>query len=598
MLLELQNTVLKMIARGDSLQATMDRLCGQVEALAPGVVCSVLAKDKDGFMHPLAGPSLPEDYNAAIDGIAAGPNVGSCGASAFLGVPVAVIDIATDPRWVDFKHLPLPLGLLACWSSPIFDKKGRVIGTFALYFKERRGPTNLEQALVEACLPACTVAMELHERLLEQERQSKTDALTDLPNRAAFEHDIETRKLLPWALLLIDVDHLKTVNDTFGHLAGDELIRIVASRLSRCAGADKVYRLGGDEFAVIMATNCSQAVLSRGWDMVAAAKSAADCKGHTVYPTVTAGGAIYTDGNTDITRQNADLALYHAKETRRGTFVLHDRALVTSISGRMGAIRMVADALEDDRIEAYYQPVIRLDSGEIVGVEALCRIRAQDGSIVPASDFHEATKDGRVAGLITGRMVARVAQDIGDWLAMGIPFQHVGINVSAPDFHSGRLSNLLQTEFACAGVDLKHVILEVTESVYLGQRDQPVSREIKALRKAGLKIALDDFGTGFASLTHLLTVPVDIIKIDRSFVERLSAGEIGAAVVEGILHIARNIGVRVVAEGIESESQAVALREMGCVLGQGFLYSRAVDKATMTTLLLQRAQGIEQRAVA
>ena len=598
MLLELQNTVLKMIARGDSLQATMDRLCGQVEALAPGVVCSVLAKDKDGFMHPLAGPSLPEDYNAAIDGIAAGPNVGSCGASAFLGVPVAVIDIATDPRWVDFKHLPLPLGLLACWSSPIFDKKGRVIGTFALYFKERRGPTNLEQALVEACLPACTVAMELHERLLEQERQSPTDALTDLPNRAAFEHDIETRKLLPWALLLIDVDHLKTVNDTFGHLAGDELIRIVASRLSRCAGADKVYRLGGDEFAVIMATNCSQAVLSRGWDMVAAAKSAADCKGHTVYPTVTAGGAIYTDGNTDITRQNADLALYHAKETRRGTFVLHDRALVTSISGRMGAIRMVADALEDDRIEAYYQPVIRLDSGEIVGVEALCRIRAQDGSIVPASDFHEATKDGRVAGLITGRMVARVAQDIGDWLAMGIPFQHVGINVSAPDFHSGRLSNLLQTEFACAGVDLKHVILEVTESVYLGQRDQPVSREIKALRKAGLKIALDDFGTGFASLTHLLTVPVDIIKIDRSFVERLSAGEIGAAVVEGILHIARNIGVRVVAEGIESESQAVALREMGCVLGQGFLYSRAVDKATMTTLLLQRAQGIEQRAVA
>ena len=598
MLLELQNTVLKMIARGDSLQATMDRLCGQVEALAPGVVCSVLAKDKDGFMHPLAGPSLPEDYNAAIDGIAAGPNVGSCGASAFLGVPVAVIDIATDPRWVDFKHLPLPLGLLACWSSPIFDKKGRVIGTFALYFKERRGPTNLEQALVEACLPACTVALELHERLLEQERQSKTDALTDLPNRAAFEHDIETRKLLPWALLLIDVDHLKTVNDTFGHLAGDELIRIVASRLSRCAGADKVYRLGGDEFAVIMATNCSQAVLSRGWDMVAAAKSAADCKGHTVYPTVTAGGAIYTDGNTDITRQNADLALYHAKETRRGTFVLHDRALVTSISGRMGAIRMVADALEDDRIEAYCQPVIRLDSGEIVGVEALCRIRAQDGSIVPASDFHEATKDGRVAGLITGRMVARVAQDIGDWLAMGIPFQHVGINVSAPDFHSGRLSNLLQTEFACAGVDLKHVILEVTESVYLGQRDQPVSREIKALRKAGLKIALDDFGTGFASLTHLLTVPVDIIKIDRSFVERLSAGEIGAAVVEGILHIARNIGVRVVAEGIESESQAVALREMGCVLGQGFLYSRAVDKATMTTLLLQRAQGIEQRAVA
>ena len=598
MLLELQNTVLKMIARGDSLQATMDRLCDQVEALAPGVVCSVLAKDKNGYMHPLAGPSLPEQYSAAIDGIPAGPNVGSCGASAFLGVPIAVVDIATDPRWVDFKHLPLPLGLLACWSSPIFDKQGRVIGTFAFYFRERRGPTKLEKALVEACLPACTVAMELHERLLEQERQSKTDALTDLPNRAAFQHDIETRKLSEWALLLIDVDHLKTVNDTFGHLAGDDLIRTVATRLSRCARSDEVYRLGGDEFAVIMATDSKETVMSRGWDMVAAARSAAECKGHTVYPTVTVGGAIHADGNADVTRQNADFALYHAKETRRGTFVLHDRTLATSISGRMSAIRMVADALEDNRIDAHYQPVIRLDSGEIVGVEALCRVKAEDGSIVPACDFHEATKDARVAGLITGRMVARVARDVGDWLAMGIPFQHVGINVSAPDFHSGGLSDLLQTEFARAAVDLKHVILEVTESVYLGQRDQPVSREIKALRDAGLKIALDDFGTGFASLTHLLTVPVDIIKIDRSFVERLSAGDVGAAVVEGILHIARNIGVRVVAEGVETESQAAVLRGMGCVLGQGFLYSRAVDKREMTKLLLERAQDIENRAVA
>jgi EAL domain-containing protein (putative c-di-GMP-specific phosphodiesterase class I) len=142
------------------------------------------------------------------------------------------------------------------------------------------------------------------------------------------------------------------------------------------------------------------------------------------------------------------------------------------------------------------------------------------------------------------------------------------------------------------------VILEVTESVYLGHHDQAISREIRALREAGLKIALDDFGTGFASLTHLLTVPVDIIKIDRSFVEKLTAEDVGAAIVEGILHIARNIGLRVVAEGIETESQAKALRGMGCLLGQGFLYARAVDKGSMTKLLFDRAQGMERSAVA
>lgn len=231
-------------------------------------------------------------------------------------------------------------------------------------------------------------------------------------------------------------------------------------------------------------------------------------------------------------------------------------------------------------------------------MEALCRVKSQDGSIIPASDFHEATKDARVAGLITERMVAQAARDVAGWLAIGVPFQHVGINVSAADFQGGGLSGLIETEFARAGVELKHVILEVTESVYLGHREQPVSREIKALREAGLKIALDDFGTGFASLTHLLTVPVDIIKIDRSFVERLSSGDVGTAVVEGILHIARNIGVRVVAEGIETDGQARALKDMGCILGQGFLYSPAVDRLEMTRLLLDHAQGSDSRAVA
>jgi diguanylate cyclase (GGDEF)-like protein len=592
MLLELQNAVLKMIARGESLHATMDRLCREVEAMAPGALCSLLALDEHGILHPLAGPSLPPEYSAAIDGVAAGPNIGSCGTAAFLGEAVAVTDIETDLRWVDFKHLPLPLGLLACWSSPIFDKGGRVIGTFAFYFTERRGPTNFERALVEASLPVCTIAMELHERLLQHERQSRTDALTGLPNRAGFDHDIDGRMPAAWAMLLIDVDHLKTVNDTFGHLTGDALIRVVASRLSQSAHPHQTYRLGGDEFAVIVDSSEPEELRIVAEEISADVKAAADCNGHVILPTVTIGGAVHAGASAEATRQNADFALYHAKETCRGSIVLHNRALGTAISERVDAVRMVALALEENRIEAHYQPIVRLDTREIVGVEALCRVRAPDGTIIPAADFHEATKDARVAGVLTRRMVAQVARDVGRWLSMGIPFQHVGINVSAADFQAGGLSDLLRHEFSTSRVDLKHAILEVTESVYLGHRDQPVASEIRALREAGLKVALDDFGTGFASLTHLLTVPVDIIKIDRSFVARLSHGDVGAAVVEGILHIARNLGMRVVAEGIETVDQAETLREMGCVLGQGFLYSRPVPADRMTRQLLEGAQGM------
>jgi sensor c-di-GMP phosphodiesterase-like protein len=289
-------------------------------------------------------------------------------------------------------------------------------------------------------------------------------------------------------------------------------------------------------------------------------------------------------------RHNADLALYHAKEVNRGDFMLYDTTLESTIARRLEAIRSVAVALKDGRIEPWYQPIVKLDTGEIVGVEALARMRSEDGSIVSASQFHEATKDAQVAAGLTRQMISRIAQDVGGWLKFGLPFQHVGINLSAADFQVSDLPKSLEAAFNEAGVPLDHAILEVTESVYLGGRSHAVAGKIAELRRAGLKVALDDFGTGFASLTHLITVPVDIIKIDKSFVDRLGPRDIGAGVVEGILHIAKRLGIRVVAEGIETQEQADLLVKNGCLLGQGFLYSRPVPADEMLRLLLARGQ--------
>ena len=147
-MLELQNIILEMVARGDDLKLTTDRLCAEVEGLLPDVVCSVLSVDRSGLVYPLSGPSLPEAYSAALEGFAIGPNAGSCGTAAYLRQPVTVTDIATDPRWADFKHLALPIGLRACWSSPICDSEGAVLGTFAFYYRESRGPTDAERETV------------------------------------------------------------------------------------------------------------------------------------------------------------------------------------------------------------------------------------------------------------------------------------------------------------------------------------------------------------------------------------------------------------------------------------------------------------------
>jgi EAL domain-containing protein (putative c-di-GMP-specific phosphodiesterase class I) len=282
---------------------------------------------------------------------------------------------------------------------------------------------------------------------------------------------------------------------------------------------------------------------------------------------------------------DTDVALYHAKEHSRGRYIEFYPGLGTALTRRFQAIRDVGIALAEDRIDAHYQPIVRLDTGDLVGFEALCRMTTASGEVIAAANFHEATKDAQVAAELTQRMLLRVSADIRRWLDMSLPFQHVGINLSAADFHAGNLKDRLCRLFGDAGVPLKHIILEVTESVYLGQRDHAVADEIKALRSQGLRVALDDFGTGFASLTHLLTVPVDIIKIDKSFVDRLVPGDAGVIIVEGVMGIASKLGIRVVAEGIETVSQADQLRDLGCTLGQGYLFSKAVDRNAATILL-------------
>ncbi len=394
-----------------------------------------------------------------------------------------------------------------------------------------------------------------------------------------------------WALLLIDVDNLKAINDTFGHAAGDDLISVVAARLSDAVSPTAAYRLGGDEFAVIIGQASRLDVEMIAAKILTAVNQPAICCGHAAFPSVTIGAALSSDmPSVAEIRHQADIALYHSKETARGGYTIYDRAMASAIMKRSIAIQTVAKALQENRIEAWYQPLVRIDTGEIVGVEALARMRELDGTIVSAAAFHEATKDAQVAASLTRQMIRLIARDVGHWLRLGIPFQHVGINLSAADFSCSDLPGSLEVVFSEEGVPLRHAILEVTESVYLGSKDQKIARKIAELRAGGLKVALDDFGTGFASLTHLLTMPVDIIKIDKSFVARLAPDDAGTGIVEGILHIAKRLGIRVVAEGIETITQAEMLVERGCLLGQGYLYSRALPADGMRELLQLRAQ--------
>lgn len=581
-LLQIQNEILEAVAYGTAIKDVGDLLCRRVEALSPGVIGSILLVDLAGTLQPLAGPSLPKEYSSALEGLAIGPSRGSCGTAAFRGEPVVVIDIATDPLWDDTKNLALPYGLKACWSSPIKARDGQVVGTFAFYYKEIRCPSDIEERIVETCTHVCSIAIE-HEKVQDRNRQLVSyDELTGLFNRRSFNELLRQRvaRQLPFGLLFADINDLKGVNDTMGHVFGDMLISSVARQISLVDERFFTCRWGGDEFAIIVdGCNSSETLQDAAHRILCKAEGTMKFGVTSVTRNITIGGARFGVHGLDagILCQNTDLALCHAKETNRGGFVEFHQALRTSITHRVNIIRKVDQALAEHRVLAHYQPIVRLDSTEIIGLEALARITTPDNRIVQASEFTEAFLDPQISYQITGRVLAQIATDIRSWLDAGISFQHVGVNITTGDFLRGDLEERIMRCLGEADVSLDRIVLEVNEAVFM-DNDGVVVKTVEALRKRGALVALDDFGTGFASLTHLLTFPVDIIKIDKSFVSRLDNNDTGSIIIDAILQVGRGLDKKVVVEGIETVEQARYLKKLGCELGQGYLFSKPVPQ--------------------
>jgi len=566
-------------------------LCLEAEAKLPGIVCLAMRVEMGGVLRPIGAPSLSPEFLAALDGLTTGPDVASSAAAAYLRHPIICADVEGDPRWPMIADIACLQNIKACWSYPVIGTEGNAIGVLTLYARDARGPSDEEAACINTWRDLCEIALRRFELSDHRARSAQVDALTGLPNRAAFDTALAGLRTAPpgsWAMFVIDLDNLKRVNDVFGHKAGDDLIRIAGARIAEAMEPDVTFRLGGDEFVVV--------VRRREWleDLNAAAgniliamDAPAMCDGHSVIPTGSIGGAVFDGGHDDAQAvyQNADFALYHAKETGRGGFVRYWPGIGSRISDRRTAVRDVSQALDDGRIEAYYQPVVQLDTRKIVGVEALCRMRTPSGEIVAASEFKDATADAKVAIRLTSRMLEIIAEDVAVWRARQIPLPQIELNVSMADFYADDVLAKLEAAFAPISLPLSMVTLDISEDVATGQSDRVVAREIERLRRKGVRVALDEFGKGRASLTNLLDVPVDEIKIARSFVERLWPGDPAMVVVQGLIDIARQLNIRVVAQGIETEVQASQLWTMGCRHGQGFAFTQIGHREAMAELL-------------
>lgn len=418
------------------------------------------------------------------------------------------------------------------------------------------------------------------------------DPMTRLPNRALWQATLEEMAARAqtmgrgFGLLLLDIDELKRTNDSLGHDAGDALLTAFAERLASLVPPDAVVgRLGGDEFGLIAESLTDSAALERfSVALIDRVRMPHIHEGRMLDCGVSIGGAVFGEhaDRADDLLKAADLALYASKAAGRGRLTLFHSSLRADAQQRSSMIRMARQVVSDNLVIPYYQPRVDLRTKQVLGYEALLRWQHPrmglqlPGSIIAAFDH------GEIAVALTRQMLASVLRDLRQWLAAGHDPGRVAINASAADFAAGDFADQLLAELDKFVIPTACFEVEVTESVFLGRGTDQVARALSHFKQAGVRVALDDFGTGFASLTHLKQYPVDVLKIDRSFVSNVEQDVGDAAIVDAIVKLGGSFGMEVVAEGVETEAQAQFLLHRGCVVGQGFHLGRPQPFAVLT----------------
>lgn len=494
-------------------------------------------------------------------------------------------------------EMSIGAGRLNTYWAPLGEGSLLVVGRLG-------DPFDIEE---RSLLRAMARSIELSLRMLEAisaERQARLDAsyqachdaLTDLPNRL-----LVLERLCRWtqqppddgacgtAVLFIDIDRFKWVNDAHGHAAGDELLVHVSRILQRSVRRDDlVGRLSGDEFIVITRTRKPEAAAELAQRIITAIRRPIRVAGIELSHSASVGICLAQPGDTaSLLIENADMAMYRAKALGRGRYALFQPSMREEARDRLALEEALRHAVGNGEIVCHLQPIIRLADRQLVGFEALARWKHPQNGLLPPSAFIAAAED---SGLIEGIdlwMMASASRALGRWQQLpGLEHLRLSVNVSARTLSAGDLVQRLQPILTTSGIAPSRLFLEITETS-LVEDIQSTASTIQGLRHLGLKLAIDDFGTGYSSLLYLKRFPVGLLKIDQSFVADLGSDPEDEAIAQAIISLAGALGVSVVAEGVETETQEARLLELGCDFAQGFLYGPGLDIETTERRLIE-----------
>lgn len=456
--------------------------------------------------------------------------------------------------------------------APIRDTKGNLLGAVIVFHD-------------------VSAARELS---LRMSHLAQHDGLTDLPNRILL-YDrltqaiaLAKRRRKKLAVLFLDLDRFKHINDSLGHAIGDRVLQSVAERLRHCVrSTDTVSRQGGDEFVVLLsevkkiqdAAVCAEKIL-------AALSEPFGIDHHNLYAAASIGIATYPDdgADADTLLKHADLAMYQAKDGNSNSFRFFERQMTLHLVERQEIESDLRRAIDRDQFVLYYQARVDLITEQIVGVEVLIRWKHPARGLVQPDKFMAIAEESGVV-VPLGRWVLREGCRQGRaWLDAGMPPVRVAVNISAVELRAKDFVEGVRNVLAETGLEPGSLELEVTETALL-QNSKAVATVLQAIKDLGVHLALDDFGTGYSSLSHVRRLPIDALKIDRSFIRELATNADDASVVRAMISMGRSLQMKVVAEGVETREQLECLRRYGCPEGQGYYFSKAIDAADFTRLL-------------
>lgn len=490
---------------------------------------------------------------------------------------------------------------------------GQVVGAYEIYQDLRSveaiGPLvwGAEAVGFAVLLLVLSAIVQTGAVLIRRQRQTLLhqafhDPLTNLPNRRLFLDRVAqavARNQEPVAVLLLDLDNVKLVNDSLGHDVGDRLLVAVAERLSHGLHmSDTVARLGGDEFGILLGTvDGAAAAVQRAEHILDSLRSPILLNGRELFPTVSIGITLSTleSCRPELLLREADTAMYRAKAAGKNGCEVFDESMANHAAERLALESELRRAIEREEFRVHYQPILSLQNGRIVEVEALVRWQHPLRGLVPPAEFIPVAED---TGLIVplGQWVLEEAcRQAAVWSALEHRAPVIGVNLSARQFQRPELVEDVRQALLRANLDGSSLKLELTESVVMGNVATAATK-LASLRELGVRLAIDDFGTGYSSLSYLKRFPVDTLKIDKSFVDGLGLDAQDTAIVRSILALAEALGLSVTGEGIETELQYEYLRDMGCDRGQGYLFARPLPAEQVTQLLRDGVKQVSRAA--